>query len=336
MAFIRLGGNVTDDTGKPVKLLDPAGMSEWPTKGDPRIDALVLRVRKAMSGWSAYEWALSLILMIGVFAFYFAARPLVNKVVPTLPGFVFFAVLAFSAQIFARLLWRARLHSNRKQVVQVVLEEGLCPCCGYNFASLNIDTIESQQLVTCPECGSAWRRNRIDRALMFDGSLAVSSPVKRFTKREKSNNWTTNDDRGVRVRLVHPRLYSCRPDIGGDARREALRLARRDIAPSRLWLRGSIAGLLAALAILCIVLAIRDQEGAWLIPAGLAAVLALACWYGNFVYAPSAVRAAMLRQGLCPTCSNSLAGHPVAARDGCVTCPGCHAAWRVAPPTEAP
>jgi hypothetical protein len=335
MAFLRLGGNVTDDTGKPVKLLDPAGMSEWPTKGDARIDALVIRVRKAMSGWSFYEWSLSLALVFGVFAFYFAARPLINRAIPTLPSFVFFVALAFSAQIFARFLWRARLHSNRRHVVQLVLGEGLCPCCGYNFASLNIDEKQPDELVTCPECGSAWRRNRIDRAAMFDGSLPVSSPVRRFTKREKTNNWMVNDDRGVRVKLVHPRLYGCRPKLGGPTRAERLRCARKEIAPSRLWLRAPIAGLLMAGGAFLVVLAIENDAYAILIAAGVLAVLSLGCWHGNFLYSPRVVRRTMLGQDLCPSCSNDLSGRPVSARDGCVLCPGCSAAWRVAPPTES-
>jgi hypothetical protein len=340
MALFSFGGYVSDDEGKRVKLLDPAGMSEWPGKGDSRITELVTRLRRVISQASAAASATALLLGIVIWFSYASVIPTINQILPRLPGFVHLIVIILLVRLMLGLLWRIGLSLRRNQVASLILTEGLCPCCGYNFAGLRLEEREAGKILNCPECGSAWRASRIVRLQAFDPSLPLVLPTGLVKKRIKLPRWSVVDDRGVPVGLVYPSLGDPMLREGDPSVLSRLRRARRVIGRSGMWVRAPLSALMALLGLYFFVLAMIEPQPEMVALIAVGGVVCLgisvAMYLGNFLYRPAHVRTAMLDEGLCPGCGGDLRAGLTPHVDGCVECGKCHAAWRVAPPTEAP
>lgn len=327
MPLFRLCGNVNDDAGKKVKLLDPAAMCEWPTRGDERIDALVKRVRRALSASSCAEQAMTVLLAVGIVAAVRVAMLLSLPSLFSLWGAAVYGGIILIGIGLSKAFWRIRLQSNGRRVADALLDEGLCPCCGYNFAGLGIENKPADSLATCPECGSAWRRGRIDRVVPFDPSLPRSTSVLRFSKRENVPTWSTVDDRKARVLLVHPRLSKLLRKARDSDTRDRLRLARARISRSRVWVRYLLAITLWSLGVWCLTHGIANGDSETSIVAVILGGLGIAALRGKLVYSPAVVRRAMLENGFCPTCGADLTDLPLDSGDGWVRCAGCRSTW---------
>lgn len=334
----RFTSTIKDDAGKPVRLLDPAGMSEWPSKGDGRIGTLVTRLRLMISQVSGLTVLVGIAAAVIVWIGYGAVVPLINRIVPAIPGIVHLVIAIVIIRLLIGLAWRTGLYFRRREVARIILAEGLCPCCGYNFAGLRLEQAALDQLVSCPECGAAWRRCRIIRVEAFDPGLPTALPTTLVRKRVTVPRWSIPDDRGVPARLVHPRLRGyARLQTRGENRLERLAAARAKISRSGRWPRLLISSTFFATAITVAGLSWEDrgERVAGLVHGGVMAMIGAGVLWGNFLYGKRAVRDALVEQGLCPGCTHDLRSLKVLA-DGCAECPVCRSTWRKAPPTEAP
>lgn len=324
-----MGGNITDDAGKRIKILDPAGMSEWPAKGDERIAALLLRIRRTMSVSSGWESLATIIVAVVVIVGYWLSRSLVVRLMPALGGFGYFVCIIVIAMLVQRVLWRSRLQSAAKAVAGLILDEGLCPTCGYNFAGMGIEHAEPRDLIACPECGGAWRRERIARTVPFAPDLPLRAPSAMVTKRERVSGWSATDARGTRVELVYPRLTRQLAHPFSPTHAEALVRARRTISSSGRIVRYTFAAVIAGayLWALSRLGGFAEDAPAYIYLSVLAAAFFFPTLFANFAYSPKAVIRAMLKESLCPSCGADLSDTPPAARDGATSCPQCRAAW---------
>lgn len=65
------------------------------------------------------------------------------------------ALILLIAIVAIVCLWLAKGRSARRRA-DIAVAEGFCGSCGYDLQGLT--SSKKQRLVTCPECGSVWRR----------------------------------------------------------------------------------------------------------------------------------------------------------------------------------
>lgn len=329
MEIIRKSNGITDDEGKPVRLLDTAGMSEWPSKGDERIERMLVRVRTGLSRRDAPMILLGFLIWLAFVGVY-VALSFWFPVLSHGSGAVFVVI----ANLTALLIWRLRLRAGARRFVELVLEDGLCPICGYNFAGLNFEGLGPEALVRCPECGSSWLRGRIERAAPFAPGSSLALPTRLVRQRQRGpGSWSVIDDAGSPVKLVHPRLSKPIDAAASPGHRARLLGAQAIIRGNRRWVRGSVAALLVLVAVGLLIGCAADDLAylpiAFMVDTVLG-VLAIAAWLGNFAYSPLFVRRVMLENALCPTCGADLQRMRPTGIHNRIRCSQCRSEWDAA------
>jgi len=308
-----------------MRVLDPAAVAEWPLSGDRRMAMLAARIRAAEKplGWP------QIALGVLVFAGFVVGLLGVQFVFSSQPRWVHMLVIMVLAMAFGSAATRARRKWAAPSLAQLLIEEGLCPSCGYNFFGLSAD---AEGFLQCPECGAAWRAERVRRVEAFAPSTRMvdANTVVGLA----GGSRVMSDDRGSRRPVVHPRLRKEIAAATVDADRARLRAARAEIGRGGRLVRWLTAAVVASpgVAFVYLLLSLRvTAPVSMIVTSSISACffvcLAVGVLYGNFLYTPGAVRRGMLGQGLCPSCAASVEGCEAEA-DGCAVCPGCLAAWR--------
>jgi len=251
--------------------------------------------------------------------------------------------------LYAPVLRRVGAGGRAERVIGQVLKVGVCPSCAYDLAGLPAD---EDGCVGCAECGSAWRADRIgrtepldkgapDRALGTVGLLGSSKA-------------TTRDARGRRVPLlqVDPRQVlkwewpeQRRPHI------EAAIAAAKRVTRLGRWIGFALMLCTAETIIIVMARLVIQTPGAMLVPpsileaVGLSLVICallylytlLAVFYlpGPELLKSRRAARAFASTGICPSCFADLT-KSAPEPDGCSVCPGCGAAWSVAPCATPP
>jgi len=314
----------TDDCGNPVQVLSAAAAADWPMSGDERISMLAARMRAAStpSRWLRVVFAaIALAVVLIVIA--------VSRILfPSVPGWVRTVALMIVVMGMSFVAGRIRRRLASAALTKLLIEEGLCPSCGYNFFGLAED---EAGLLHCPECGAAWRADRIRRVEAFASGANMADANTIVTV--AGSSWTSLDDRGMRRPIVHPRLRRELKAAPDEAIRARLEVAKGEIRRSGRVVRWVVAGMLFAAA--AGMAAASFQWGrpgvgaklAGMLPAAVFAGIGLWALLGNFCYSMTKLKRAMLGQDLCPGCGRSLEGLP-AEPDGRVVCSGCLGAWQ--------
>lgn len=320
-----------DDRGTYVRIPGPdvlRARGAWPIHIDRRLQLLMERLGLAARGWAvggpitlactllgAFAWVGLIIYLAGTFR--------------SVPGLAWpILLIAGCGGIGWFLVYRAR-RSGTRDIVRLTLEEGLCPCCGYNFVGLSA---EPDGCIPCPECGSCWLRSRMVRSQVF-AVASNDSPAGGILPRAvrfDGDRSSVRDDRGQRVALVHPWMRRELRALTDPAARARLKRARRRVLCVGLFYRlaatlifGAVAALLSwgvfAMSGIPLWWAILMIAGAW---SFVAAII-----FGNFAYRPISVKRALLSKALCPCCTHPLEKLPL-QDDFVVVCPTCRAAWR--------
>jgi hypothetical protein len=303
------------------------------SEGDPRVRRLgekvyfLLRPRKPL---------------LPSFLFWAALVPLIlaaTFVAPGLGGFgpvILGPTIGFGLGAAAVLLTRHRVHARATPVIATMLAEGFCPSCGYNLHGLGT---ESDGCISCPECGGAWRANRVSRTAPF-AEHAAGSKVTSFGMVVAGLDASSGlDDRGRAVIVSPRRLRSAERGTTHPEHRTALCRARGDIRPSGQWLRVATSALLLCIGIagaVFIAFIWRQIPG---LPPGLLLgaitgsltffALAFGVWFGHFGYSRRVVVSSYTSRGCCASCGADLRRLPVDP-EGCTICPECGAAWLLA------
>lgn len=151
----RLG--LTDDRNRSVRVFPLARTALGVGEAGRLPAAAVRRTRRAVLGPLVFWWCIAAALVAGVS--WIVSRvgldgaPLMglfvhSPVILTAMGAVFF-VFRVTAAVHAR---------HRDRVERLLLAEKHCPSCGHGLAGLPLD---SEALVTCPECSAAWFARRL-------------------------------------------------------------------------------------------------------------------------------------------------------------------------------
>ncbi len=339
MALSWLKPPIRDDRGNAVELLltRTEGCGEWPVSGDERIE----RLRERLEGALGRPTSIPMLPQVVALAFVLAMFIFMAWISPStgLPRIIWLFFPAMIALVIGLgLASRWFVGARQARIAQdFLLQEGLCPGCGYNLVGLGP---ERDHMVVCPECGGAWRELRIVRAAPFVKGAPMGPALPRVSwswpgMRARRFDF---DDRNKQVRLLPPRLRRMRAMASSEAHG-----ARLEAAADRMTRTGR--GTRVAMA---------STVGAFGVVVGL--IIAYVAWHHNargpgtyamMIGVPSLafgiigvvllsssltlferdIIDAMKGEGLCPSCGAMLdVMRP--AEDGCVECPACGAAWR--------
>ncbi len=223
------------------------------------------------------------------------------------------------------------------ECIHQAIRSGRCPACRYRLVDIDQD---AQGLITCPECGAAWRADRL---------RAVEAPG------DPQARWATRS-RFVPV-LQFPKTT---PALDHQGRPASLVLYRPRKAPGDVYetrcqraskaIYSRVSGRAVLLSIGLIVLgvgafvfmlgygAISPTGTPWWVYAFIpvmAALLFVGFLFrrGDLLVRPMTIEQETLAHGLCPSCWELLEGIPP-DDDGCTMCPDCGSSWRVPPPSQ--
>ncbi len=332
---------IADDRGTRVPLLNPHG-TPWPVKTDERVRLLARRVNARVQD-GAEKSVCKPKLLVGVFMALVMLFGLWIVHAGGFPDYLFLVLLGFAIFGFFLLIHRAYLGASGGPVAALILEEGLCPSCGYNFHGIT-PTPQIPLQYVCPECGSAWNADRVKRLMPFvgDGQAQVGSALQSLaTATRDSGRFDTwigkaQDARGAPVPVVHPRLRRELRASQSQEHRARLLAARHQIARAargNAWGMYLLMGLMVAGNSLVLYSSLLGGVGAGLPLATILLVCSLATGVSLLAGRTAGVKAdnvrrAMLNEGLCPSCGRPLGDLPP-GKDGCVECPTCRSAWCV-------
>jgi hypothetical protein len=252
------------------------------------------------------------------------------------PNTIAFGAIIASAVGFTRRLVGGRAAQRAaKRIIPLVLKEGLCPSCTYNLHDL---PTQPDGCVMCPECGTAWKRTRIERTgpipERFDKATGAGPSILRSSV---GSVLSARDGRGVRQPLM-PRTESPSEVARDSAHLAALREIQARYPSDTSFVRIIGALVLAFIATswltpLFDATSIHRYGLGWFI---IRAVPSAVFYAGALLLLLSGVGkqqrrliTLMVQKSLCPTCGDQLPTAP--AQDGCLECPTCGAAWKPAP-----
>lgn len=326
-----------DDRGEKREVLNPAGFHDWPVQGDPRMEHLVHRLGLVLKGRPGLRGRLRMAALwivpiaAGTVVIVLAGGLLVKM---GAPRWLLLVIMCAVSALCGPLIMHWLKRGNADQIADLLLEEGLCPCCGYNLHGI---AAASDQRIVCPECGGAWNQSRVLRTEPFAGVGATLS-IKRILGSMHSGQvgWSAIDAKGRRVDLAPANLRrAMRKARQFPEWHKRLVLARRAIA------RGSLGSRLVGLKVVWSialglgVIAIYASTKPSGPPLGASILigmpmLGVAVWatLGNFCFRPKAVRAALLAEGLCPSCAGPMDDAEM-LEPGAATCRNCRSAWPI-------
>ncbi len=222
--------------------------------------------------------------------------------------------------------------------------EGICGACTYSLQGIEP---AADGCVVCPECGAAWKRERIVRPHWSAESAGVlASQTYRppwwkafFLAAPPSREQLAPDDRGTFVRVLDAKLHLLDPKRRKEIDPAKLRLLRRSLFATGLGLRIGLAVIPLLIAIGTFLTAAADfSQGepdhiiGWvmLVLGFVFLLVTFAAVVSRSFRGPRAVIPVFKHHDMCPCCAESLA---LAGRDsaGLLVCAECRAAWRIDP-----
>ncbi|MBX3390182.1 MAG: hypothetical protein KF691_12110 [Phycisphaeraceae bacterium] len=237
----------------------------------------------------------------------------------------------------------AKLAARAPEIADACLDEGICPCCGYNLAgvvSASEAAPESGKVVRCTECGASWFRSRVHRIEWDETADAREKPTMRTILRAQSMLYSSmafKDDAGKAVSLARFSDLKLVRNSASGLHRARLDDCIRTLRYKGLWKRLLFASLVLPLLIAIISdFATRPLSGIGLLQ-GLQAIGLVVWLIGAVAIIQSdmgrsgAKRAALLKSYmLCPACGADLESR-IGREPGAATCAECRAAWNVTP-----
>lgn len=320
----------TDDRGDLRELATLADPYGGVPIADPRMSALRSRVRPILSA------AIGPVFVIAIFSATLVHAAVVGWFGVSGPArFLFQGGLFGGAVMLAGAVIRRHMLAAAPRITAEYLRDGVCPACGYNLFGL---VVAEDGCLNCPECGAAWRAERIQVAQPFDESRPPTLLERRremLLPRQTLDRRMGADDRGSRVELVTARhLRTTARKHTGDASRRTHRAASRIRARGRTfrWIAAGFFAAVSAVPVLGLLAVGFPPLGLMWLPLlfGVGSTLALAIIVARSELGSSSrtIIAAARDQRLCAACGDDLDNVPAAA-DGCTVCPRCAAAWRL-------
>jgi hypothetical protein len=263
-----------------------------------------LGVGIAVTAVGAFVW------LLGVMAF--AA---VGSAALGIPGALIWLIALVA--LAARVLDGYTRGTAAQNFAATAVAEGACGSCGF---SLEGAAPTPAGLVTCPECGAAWKFERMTRP-RWTAPVMLPHPRRwwyRFVPgvRSELELWAP-DARGCYVPLYDTRLLTLESSVRAAIPRAALIDLRRRLRRRTLWLRWLASSPLLMLAAYLLSQAVaftRDDNiaGAWSVGAiaGVLGLLAIRVAASSAFTGPRGTAVEFVRAGLCPACAAPLPEFP--------------------------
>lgn len=332
---------IRDDRGElraiTVKLQQGRGASR--TRFDPMVHRFARWPLGRVTRWNLLMGVSAIGLMIGLVV------ALIGWSTPLLGAgrtFAGVAMVGFAVGVYVIAVPRRR-RGDRERLASAIVRFGVCPHCVY---SLDGASVREDGCVLCPECGSAWRRDRIRRFSEHPQARDVErvGPAWRRGLGFLGGWRWTEDDREEAVPLFSRTLLATvdpEEDVE-DRRRVAEELWERlsgEGAGLR-WVVGVVAGLaifsagaawqgfaIASMGIELSALDLVSVSLQVLFFVAIGAVIGAAIVLSDLGMSRHRVHRAMIQAGRCPCCGSRL--DRVAEEDGCAPCGHCGAGWRM-------
>lgn len=223
-------------------------------------------------------------------------------------------------------------------IAGTAVAEGYCGACGYD---LQAAVAAEDGCLVCPECGAAWRAERVTVPHWENGAARTIQRrrnwvVTLFGLVQPRSKRVTPDDRGRFTPVVDTRLWVMpierREQMEAKERRALVR-ELRGVGGLMRWLMALAAALVVMASGLLIADSMRGPKGleALLVMAGavaLGAVVGAGILTTDSYVSARRVAEVMREHGRCATCARTLIDLTPAA-DRCVACPDCGASWRI-------
>ncbi len=351
----RTFGTTPDDRGETRPVIGVTALYNDPRMGDPAFASVIERaVRLKLAGMRVglgigIAVAASLTLML---------LPVIlrGRLGFNIPPYVGGAFPAIVSVIFTQWNLRRTEKLRAPELARILLADALCPSCGYGLADL---PHEHDRCIVCPECGSAWRADRILREAHYK-----ENPKDMPNARGLSVLWRDGigtgalrikDDAGTEQPLASPRLRREIAAAEGDRKSRLIAAAKRNRRCGRV-VRWGIAAFYASIACAIVYfafgIAARIASMNVVPPSSIklvafligAIMLAFAVCFlrGSAGVNARHVRREMLLKGLCPSCAADMPHEPSAPQgqdtgspnhtpapspQESATCPECRARW---------
>ena len=225
----------------------------------------------------------------------------------------------------------------RRELAASYVAEGICASCAYSLKGL---PDEPDGCVTCPECGAAWRAERIVAPTWDDDGPTLPrgpvAPARWLRWEESAASRTTGDAQGRLVPIADVRLALWEPERRAEIGPERLAALRRKLWRMGLTWRAMvlIASLIplsavASFAIMWIRGTMRPgtlELAAMALATIIGAMVLLAGLLGSRFASVERVAREIAREGLCPTCGESLPNGRAIGNER-IVCLACAATW---------
>jgi hypothetical protein len=254
----------------------------------------------------------------------------------SIPAWTIAVPYMIGAGIVMQLVIRRRFRAIAPALATLFIEEGICPCCGYNLDGTT--PIDHQYI--CSECGAAWNVSRVQRTAPI--VLTSAEPLLRDQARRgwrayinNMDRRTAKDDAGrsfspVRVRT----LRKLRKTAEGE-HRAALTAAIDELA-----FKGIVGRLFAGIMFLVMAVVVAVPNFlvisrlrspfvlVGLFPVLMLGALSAAILMSDFGRPAKKVVSTLRGLSLCPCCAQRIDTLTPAA-DGLVHCTTCFCAWKM-------
>lgn len=333
------GAGATDDRGQPVALLSFADLKRVERDPNQRRAALARRLRDAVRAESRRSTPLRAVVMVTLISVVWAV---VVAMAPSFRSVPIFWIVVVASVVGFRF-WARRAAAGN--LARTAVAEGVCGACAYSLQDL---ATEADGCLVCPECGAAWRAERITRP-HWEGANAGVTYQPGWLRRTVFNipsprDLLAPDDRGRFVPVMDSYLKLLPPARRaewGRARRRALvgrlravgrirRLMLAVVSTLPCWLVGGALLVASGFSVAGPPARGLSPELLWVgvVMGAVACLIGLAVFWSNRFGPPLKLVPVFRAAGVCASCGQDLAG-VAAASDGCRACPECGAAWRL-------
>ncbi len=328
---------VLDDRARRV---EPLKLNAKAYRDDPDLSSTVGRIHESIWNtgriFSMRRTLPILVAIVGIFVVSLLARQYLVALPPWAPSIMVW-ITVFTMMRIVMVLSRRK---HAKRIVESVLRIGRCPACGYD---LRAAAPESDGACVCPECGAAWKQERIGHAPVARVDLPVRPDMPgdtpsiwrrylRFIRRTP----TIVDDRDRSVARVGLDLPGLEEQIGAEHAQTVRRAVASATALRRFGCALPVAFIGLAVVTGAVAMFIRSSMGMaaalpLLFAGWMVIVYTAICWRmltGRLATASVPMVKTLRRAGICPSCAAYLAMLPADA-DGCTPCARCGSAWKL-------
>jgi len=330
-----------DDRGRPIERLSVRELKRTAErKSDPRA-VLARRIRDAVRAEARRQTPGRFFAGLGIII---GLNVVTSVMLMAFPGIFWIRPIVFWGLIAAFVFYMRWYISvvAAKNISVSAVAEGVCGSCTYTLKDI---VAEPDGCVVCPECGAAWRAERIVRPHwdLDQSPFTDYQPpwIQRFFLAiPRTRDQLAPDDRGRYVRILDARLRLVAPAqrlaLGSARIKELKRLTFRIGLVLRCLMSVipfGISAMLVVGGVYGVVTASRRDDVYWIsgLTGGFGLIMflvGLATIFSLSFRGPKRVTATFREHSICGCCGQDLAGFPADGM-GMTSCPVCRSGWRL-------